>query len=144
MSKKAFTLVEIILAITIIGVLLVILIRLINPNQQIADINNAQRTSDVLTIYTAINQYRNINSGNLPSGITDEVKSICQPGCIIDNSKIDISSDLEVYIPFGNIPIDPQQQNSDTTGYSVYVNSQGNVIVSAPLAENGVTINTLK
>jgi prepilin-type N-terminal cleavage/methylation domain-containing protein len=143
MSKKAFTLLEIILAITIISVLLVILIRLINPNQQIADINNAQREADVLTIYTAINQYRNINSGNLPSGITNDIKSICQPGCTPDNSKIDISSDLESYIPFGNMPIDPQQQNSDTTGYSVYVNNQGNVIVSAPLAENGVTINTL-
>lgn len=144
MDKKAFTLLEILLIITLISILIIIFIGVINPRQKIADVNNAQREADVLTIYTAINQYRNINSGNLPSGITNEVKDICQPGCTLDNSKIDISSDLESYLPFGNMPIDPQQPNSDTTGYSVYVNSQGNVIVSAPLAENGETINTLE
>jgi type II secretory pathway pseudopilin PulG len=144
MSKKAFTLLEIVLVITVIIILLIALNNFVNPNKQIADINNAQRASDVLTIYTAINQYRNINSGNLPSGITNEIKNICQPGCTPDNSKIDISSDLKRYITFGNIPIDPKQQDSDITGYSVYVDSQGNIIVSAPLAENGVIINSLK
>jgi prepilin-type N-terminal cleavage/methylation domain-containing protein len=144
MNKKAFTLLEILLVMTLVSILMVILFRLINPGQQIADINNAQRQADVMTIYTAINQYRDINSGNLPTGVTNDIKSICQPGCTLDNSKIDISSDLEAYIPFGNIPIDPQQQGEDITGYAVYVNNQGRVIVSAPLAENGVIINTIE
>jgi prepilin-type N-terminal cleavage/methylation domain-containing protein len=144
MNKKAFTVLEILLVITIISVLIVILIRLINPSQQIGDINNAQREADIFTIYNAINQYRDINSGKLPGGITNEVKSICQSGCDVDVNKVDLSLDLEPYIPFGKIPIDPQQQGIDITGYSVYVNSQGKIIVSATLAENGVTINTLE
>lgn len=144
MNKKAFTLLEILLVMTLVSILLVILIRLTNSGQQIADINNVQRQSDIMTIYIAIGQYRDFNSGNLPTGITNEIKNICQPGCTIDNNKIDLISDLAPYIPFGNIPIDPQQTGTDITGYTVFVDDQGKVIVSAPLAENGETINTLE
>lgn len=145
MYRKAFTLLEILLVMTLISILLVILIRLINPEQQIGDINNAQRQADVLTIYTAINQYREANSGNLPTGITNEVKSICKPGCSVSSNKIDISEAVESYIAFGTIPVDPQQSETlDTTGYTIYVNIQGRVVVSAPLAQNGATINTLE
>lgn len=145
MYRKAFTLLEILLVMTLISILLLILIRLINPDQQIGDINNAQRQSDVLTIYTAINQYRNNNSGNLPTGITNEVKSICKPDCSVNSDKIDITEVIESYIAFGTIPVDPQQSETlDTTGYTIYVNIQGRVVVSAPLAQNGATINTLE
>jgi prepilin-type N-terminal cleavage/methylation domain-containing protein len=145
MYRKAFTLLEILLVMTLISILLVILIRLINPDQQIGDINNAQRQSDVLTIYTAINQYREANSGNLPTGITNEVKSICKPDCSVNSDKIDITEVIESYIAFGTIPVDPQQSETlDTTGYTIYVNIQGRVVVSAPLAQNGATINTLE
>jgi prepilin-type N-terminal cleavage/methylation domain-containing protein len=144
MTKKGFTLLEVLLVMTLVSILLFILIRLINPGRQIADINNAQRQADVMTIYTAINQYRDIRSGNLPTGITNEVKNICQPGCIVDTNKIDISVALEPYIAFGKIPIDPQQRGTDITGYTVYMSNQGKVIISAPLAENGVIINTIE
>lgn len=145
MYRKAFTLLEILLVMTLISILLLILIRLINPDQQIGDINNAQRQSDVLTIYTAINQYREANSGNLPTGITNEVKSICKPDCSVNSDKIDITEVIESYIAFGTIPVDPQQSETlDTTGYTIYVNIQGRVVVSAPLAQNGATINTLE
>lgn len=146
MYKKAFTLLEILLAMALIGILLVISIRLINPDKQIGDINNTQRKADVFTIYTAINQYRDANSGNLPAGITDEeVKSICKLDCVTDANKVAISEAIKSYIAFGNIPIDPQQSDgSDVTGYTIAVTSQGRVVVSAPLAQNTATINTLE
>lgn len=145
MYKKAFTLVEILLVMVLISILLLILIRLINPDQQIGDINNAQRQADVLSIYTAVNQYRNNNSGTLPNGINNEVKSICKPDCSVSSNKIDITEAIEPYVTFGSIPVDPQQsETSDITGYTIYVTSQGRVVVSAPLAQNGSTINTLE
>ncbi len=144
MNKKAFTLLEILLVITLISILITSLIRVINPGQQIADVNNSQRQVDVMTIYTSINQYRDMNAGNLPAGIDTTEKDICQPGCAVDTNKVDISTDLESYIAFGEIPVDPQQLGEDITGYTIYVNIQGRVIVSAPLAENGNTINTLE
>lgn len=143
--KKAFTLLEILLVMVLISILLVILIRLINPDQQIGDINNAQRQADVLSIYAAVNQYRDANSGSLPTGIANEVKSICKPDCSVNSNKIDMTEAIEPYIAFGNIPVDPQQsETSDITGYTIYVTSQGRVVVSAPLAQNGSTINTLE
>lgn len=145
MYKRAFTLLEILLAMTLIGILLGISIRLINPDKQIGDINNTQRKADIFTIYTAINQYRDANSGNLPTGIDSSVKSICKPNCSPAADEIDISEDIKSYIAFGNIPVDPQQsETSDITGYTIYVTNQGRVVVSAPLAQNGSIINTLE
>ncbi|MEX0598082.1 MAG: type II secretion system protein [Candidatus Paceibacterota bacterium] len=144
MNKKAFTLLEVLLVMTLISILLVILTRLINPAKQIAFINNSQRQADVFTIYTAINQYRDNNSGKSPVGISTTSINICQPGCLETSSQIDISTELQPYISFGIIPIDPQNKNTAITGYSVYINNQGRIVVSALLAEDGESINTLE
>lgn len=143
MNKKGFTLLEILMIITLISILLGIFFVFVDPRRQIGNINNAQRKSDIFSIYNAINQYRDINSGKLPEGIIANIsKNICQPGCVESENQIDISSELEPYISFGKIPIDPKQEGLVITGYAVYVDIQGKVIVSAPLAENGAIINT--
>lgn len=143
--KKAFTLLEILLSLTLIAILIAIILLLINPAQQVGDVNNVQRQADVLNIYTAINQYRELNSGNLPAGIATTAINICQSGCTESVTQIDISTELNPYLRFNTLPIDPLQSGSILTGYTVYVDSQsGRVIVSAPLAENGITINTIE
>lgn len=145
MYKKAFTLLEILLTLTLIGILIVIIISLVNPSQQVADVNNAQRQADVMNIYTAINQYREANSGNLPAGVTSSSINICQAGCAESSSQIDISTELNPYLRFNSLPIDPLQTGAILTGYTVYADSNsGRVIVSAPLAENNITINTIE
>ncbi len=147
MNKKAFTLLEVLLVIALISILFVISVVMINPNKQLGNINDASRRSDVFAIYNAINQYRDANSGNLPDGINNTPKSICKPDCLSDSDKIDISEEIEPYIAFGNIPVDPKQDESeDITGYTVYVTTEGRVVVAAPIAEmeNGTTINTLE
>ena len=145
MYKKAFTLLEILLSLTLIGVLIAITISLINPAQQVADVNNVQRQADVMNIYTAINQYREVNLGNLPAGITSTAIDICQAGCTESSTQIDISTELNPYLRFNALPIDPLQTGTTLTGYKVYADSQsGRVVVTAPLAENGITINTIE
>lgn len=148
MYKKAFTLLEILLTLTLIGFLIVIILSLVNPNQQIADVNNAQRQADVMNIYTAINQYRESNSGQLPNGITTSALDICQAGCNESSTQIptqiDISAELNPYLRFNTLPIDPLQTGTILTGYKVYAESSGRVVVTAPLAENGITINTIE
>jgi len=144
MYRKAFTLLEVLLVMILISILLVILIRLINPEQRIGDINNAQRQADVLTIYTAINQYRDANLGKLPAGITSTAIDICQSGCAPSSTQIDISTELNQYLRSNTLPIDPLQTGTTLTGYTVYVTPEGRVIVAAPLAQNGVIINTLE
>ncbi len=144
MLKRGFTLLEILLVIALIGVLLATVLRLVNPQKRFGDVNNLQRKSDVLSIYTAINQYREDNRGNLPVGITTTAIDICQPGCVEDSTQIDITTEISKYIRLGKPPIDPVQTGTILTGYTVYANAQGKIVVSAPLAENLVTINTIE
>lgn len=143
--KKGFTLLEILLTLTLISILIVIILVVSNPAQQVGDVNNVQRQADVLNIYTAINQYRESNAGNLPVGISTTAINICQAGCTESSTQIDISPELNTYLRFNTLPIDPLQAGTILTGYTVYVDSQsGRVIVAAPLAENGITINTIE
>ena len=144
MNRRGFTLLEILLAITLMGILLVTVVRLVNPQKRFGDVNNLQRKSDVLSIYTAINQYREDNRGYLPVGITTTAINICQPGCDSSGTQIDITTALSKYIRLGKPPVDPSQTGTILTGYTVYSNAQGKIVVSAPLAENGVTINTIE
>jgi len=145
MYKKAFTLLEILLTIVLIVVLMSIVMVAINPSRQIRDIRNSKRRADVMNIYTAINQYREANSGNLPAGITSTAIDICQAGCAENSTRIDISTDLNPYLRFNTLPIDPLQEGTTLTGYKVYADSQsGRVVVTAPLAENSITINTIE
>ena len=145
MNRRGFTLLEILLAITLMGILLVTVVRLVNPQKRFGDVNNLQRKSDVLSIYTAINQYREDNRGYLPVGITTTVMSICQPGCDSSSgTQIDITTALSKYIRLGKPPVDPSQTGTVLTGYTVYATEQGKIVVSAPNAENGVTINTIE
>jgi prepilin-type N-terminal cleavage/methylation domain-containing protein len=144
MNTRGFTLLEILLVIALLGILFAIVLRLVNPQRRFGDVNNIQRKSDVLSIYGAINQYREDNRGNLPAGITISDINICQSGCIEDSTQIDITTEIAKYIRLGKPPVDPSQTGSILTGYKVLVNSQGKVVVSAPLAENGFTINTIE
>ena len=145
MNRRGFTLLEILLAITLMGILLVTVVRLVNPQKRFGDVNNLQRKSDVLSIYTAINQYREDNRGNLPAGITNEAINICQPGCTeLAGTQIDITTEISKYIRLGKPPVDPSQTGTVLTGYTVYATEQGKIVVSAPNAENGVTINTIE
>ena len=145
MVKKAFTLLEILLVIALIGMLLATVLQLINPQKNLGNVRNIQRKSNIFSIYTAINQYREDNRGDLSTtGITTTAINICQPGCAESTTQIDITTEISKYIRLGKPPIDPSQTGSILTGYQVSVNAQGRVIVSAPLAENGATINTIE
>lgn len=137
MYKKAFTIIEIVLVIVLIGILITITFIYINPQKQISNVRDAKRQADLLSIYIAIEKYRNNNGGVLPEGIsTSKSVDICQKGCEEDSDQIDISTELSTYLRFESLPIDPLQTSNEITGYTVFVDPQGKVTVSAPLTEN--------
>jgi len=143
--KKGFTLLEVLLVIAIIGILAAIVIVALNPNKQLGDTRNAQRKSDVNTILNAVYQYDIDNSAMPSTTPTTTVKAICRNG----GACTDIATST-VYVDLYNalvpkyvvgIPADPQATSSTSTNYTIFMDANSRVTVSAPGAENGMTIS---
>lgn len=73
---RGFTLIELIIVIAIIVVLAAIVLVAINPARQIAQANNAKRSSDITAILDAVSQYVVDNGGALPAGVDTTTKTI--------------------------------------------------------------------
>lgn len=133
-QTKGFTLLEIILVIAAIGILAAIVLVAINPNRQLAQVRNAERRSEINTIYKAIEQYL-IDTGSYPAGITTSIQDICINGnttnCV----------NLGVLVPdyIAAIPIDP-----GGAAYKVGINAGNNrvsvIAINAELGQ-GILMN---
>lgn len=145
-SVRGFTLLEILLVVAAISILAGIVIVAINPVKQLADIRNAQRKVDVNTILNAIKQYQIDNKGALPGlssspNITPETTEMCKTGTtscsgLINTSDLTTSSKYLVAMP-----VDPSTDSINGTGYFVRADANSRITVSAPGAENDVTVS---
>ncbi|MBT3835519.1 type II secretion system protein [Candidatus Peribacteria bacterium] len=164
MSKhKAFTLVELLLAIAIMGILAGIVIVAINPGKQMGDARNTQRKFDVNTILNAFGQYA-IDANGLFQPVTVD-GSILNDACIINsNFKNMCKGDISLtdcvtstcvwsrhlsgaYI--ASIPEDPGDDESSAieqlrTDYLVRSIAPGRFEVAAPNAENDSIIGAVR
>lgn len=142
--QQGFTLLEILLVVAAIAILAGIVIFAINPGKQLADTRNAQRRVDVNTILNAVHQYSINNQGNLPEEIEMGDAEICQTDASSCAGLIDLSELTENGIYIVSVPIDPQNESEDGTGYEISEDGNGRVTVSAPLAEQGETISATR
>ncbi|MEY2985839.1 MAG: Synechococcus phage, partial [Candidatus Parcubacteria bacterium] len=143
-TRKGFTILEILLVITLIGILSTIALVAINPNRQLAQARNLKRKSDINAIYNALEKYTVRNRGNTYPGITFTLQEICNTGTrsttddLPDTNYCEGKADLRALVPtyIAAIPVDPQGG-----AYRVSRNSDNNRIsVTAPGAELSQTI----
>lgn len=146
---SGFTLIELLLVIAIIAILAAIVIIAINPARQLAQANNAQRRSNVLTVLSAVGQYMVDNRGAIPTAITTSSTEICKTGTATSSCSpgIDLSvlTDSELYL--SALPTDPSVSSGATgTGYYIYKTTSANprVTVEAQNAELGESISVTR
>ncbi len=145
MKKKGFTLLEILLVVAAIGILAGIIILALNPAKQLAETRNAQRWSDVNAILNGIWQYSIDNDGEFPTNIPNSsvCSSVTQEICVTDSicsSGTDLSDLTDSSLYLTAIPEDPTGATASFVGYAVVENPDGRILVCAPDAERGATI----
>lgn len=142
-ARGGFTLIELLLVIGIIAILAAIVIVAINPTKQLGDARNAQRRSDVNTILNSVYQYSIDNNGQIPSSITTSVLEICRTTPTATCTGL---ADLDVltgsYVVA--MPVDPQETDLNTTGYTIVRDANGRITVAAPAAEQSATITVTR
>ena len=145
--RRGFTLIELIIVISLIAILAGIYIVIGNPAGQLAQARNQKRISDLQTIMLAIrdnidnqgNEQFSCSAGPIPTSTTDMSSA---------SGGYDIAPCLTQYHVIYSMPFDPNASgthyasNSDyDTGYSIIINSStGQITLSAPYAELGKTI----
>ena len=146
--QKGFTLLEVLLVVAIIAILAGIVILAINPNKQLGDSRNSQRSADVHTILNAVHQY-SIDNNGIPAAITTTATEICNTtgGSCASPVTIDLGA-LTTNNFLSAIPKDPKCPGaclSNGAGYMISKSATtGRVTVSAPDAENSKTITVTK
>jgi prepilin-type N-terminal cleavage/methylation domain-containing protein len=138
---KGFTLLEILLVITLIGILAGIALVVINPNRQLAQARNLIRQSDINTIYNALEIYTIRNRGNLFPELDELYKEVCDTGianpsqvpvelCI---GKVNLSALVPDYLK--QIPKDPLAKDLASTGYFISKGDKNQISIKADRAE---------
>ncbi len=133
-SKKGFTLIELLVVIAIIAILAVVVFVALDPVTRFADARNSRRWTDVNSVLTAVHQYIVDNDGSLPTGLSTSMSATEIGSC---TGCVDLSSPLAKYLK--SMPVGPQG-SSVNTGYTIEVDANNIVTVTASNAENGETV----
>jgi prepilin-type N-terminal cleavage/methylation domain-containing protein len=145
-NAKGFTLIEVLLVVAIIAILAGIVIIAINPNKQLADSRNSQRSADVTTVLNAVYQYV-VDGNTVPTGITTTATEMCATGSASCTSLVDLSSLTTTGKYLVSLPKDPQCTTTcaaNGTGYKISKDANNRITVAAPAAENGKTISVTR
>lgn len=140
-----FTLLELLIVMSIIGILATVTVAAINPARQLAKARDAQRETDLVAILSTVFQYASEHSGEYPDTDGDPATSNFPTTvtCIgTDASCFNLAGAGEVgetLVPvyLYELPKDPKiaatgDPGTDAnTGYSIYVDANGHIHASA-------------
>ena len=130
--QRGFTLIELLVVIAIISILAVTVFVALDPATRFADARNSRRWADVNNILTAVHECIVDNGGSVAA---------CAPTSgthVLGTGDTDLSSSLSAYLK--SMPQDPSTGTDADTGYSISVDSNNMVTITADDAENSETV----
>lgn len=134
-QNSGFTLVELLVVIVIIAILAVAVFVALDPVTRFGDARNSRRWNDVNSILTATHEYIVDNDGSLPAGLTSGQSATELGTC---GTCDDLSTPLTPFLK--TMPLDPSDGTAVNTGYTVEVDSNNIITISATGAENSETV----
>lgn len=151
-TKRGFTLMELLIVVSIMSLLAIVVLVGLKPAQRLADARDARRAQDINQILTGVmscaidkKDTSNLNTclGTHTTGKSYEIVSVgttggCNTVCVGVTSPTDclpLSATLTDY--FVDLPKDPNNTVTGHTGYSLTNYTNGMVVVEACAAENG-------
>jgi prepilin-type N-terminal cleavage/methylation domain-containing protein len=134
--QRGFTLIEILVVIAIIALLAAVVFVALDPVTRFGDARNSRRWNDVNSILTATHEYIVDNDGDLPTGLTSGQASTEIGTCATCDN---LTTPLAPYLK--TLPQDPDTGTAANTGYSIGVDSNNIITVTADDAENSESIN---
>lgn len=147
-DSTGFAVYEIILVAFAIVILVAIVLMALNPSHEMAEVKNYQRRLDIDKILNAVNQYSQEHNGAMPSDLSVNEKEICATHTASSTCSelglvnLSIITDTEAYLPV--VPVDPQNDSAEGSGYFIRLTENGRVSARAPLAEDGELIMMTK
>ncbi len=147
--KKGFTLIEMLVVVSIIAILIVVVFESLDPLRQFREARNARRWSHINSISTATYRYI-IEKSDYPKGLDDQKRQIgtsltdCDTNCPgASKSCLDLFSTIIDFLPL--MPIESNGGTQAKTGYTISKTGVNNVItVTACSPENGVNIIVMR
>lgn len=122
-KTKGFTLVEVLIALSILGIIVVGFLALLNPTHQLAKSRDAKRKSDIKQIQSALELYR-ADKGVYPPSVSSTFANCpIPPTMLVDNCTTPVVKYLQT------VPKDPKTKNNYnycttacglTNGYRIY------------------------
>ena len=146
MRNKAFTIIELLIVIAIIGVMASMLIFAINPGTQLAKARDVERESHLYAILSAIYQYQAEHSGTLPdtdgdpdtSNFPTSATCVGTSGGCFDLANAGDVDETIVPVYMASIPQDPKTGNAGDIGYTLFVDANKRLVASASGEIKGV------
>jgi len=137
-SRQAFTLLELMIVMAIIGILATVLMVAVNPARQLAKARDTQRQTDVVAVLSSIYQYASEHSGEIPdtdgnpatSNFPTSLTCIGSTSPCFNLAGAGSNGDTIVPVYMAQLPMDPKTGTTANTGYKIMIDTYGHLTAS--------------